>query len=156
MMGYGVAMPRHRSTGPTPPHATDCPGPCRNGLPQVPGHWEGEPCSREPIYNGSAVSTLMERTTHLVLLAQMKRMGCLECLTGIHEKNYGMYPPRYGKPSLRSLPLRPCDEFRCRFTHFFRNGGTAQHAGDFFFSPHPLEYSGRRGCPLAVQPLFHK
>jgi hypothetical protein len=108
------------------------------------------------IYNGSAVSTLMERTTHLVLLAQMKRMGCLECLTGIHEKNYGMYPPRYGKPSLWSLPLRPCDEFRCRFTHFFRNGGTAQHAGDFFFSPHPLEYSGRRGCPLAVQPLFHK
>jgi hypothetical protein len=107
-------------------------------------------------YNGSAVSTLMELTTHLVLLAQMKRMGCLECLTGIHEKNYGMYPPRYGKPSLRSLPLRPCDEFRCRFTHFFRNGGTAQHAGDFFFSPHPLEYSGRRGCPLAVQPLFHK
>jgi hypothetical protein len=68
MMGYGVAMPRHRSTGPTPPHATDCPGPCRNGLPQVPGHWEGEPAQGSLYYNGSAVSTLMERTTHLVLL----------------------------------------------------------------------------------------
>src|SRR5580765_4289578 len=58
--------------------------------------------------------------------------------------------------SFRPLPLRPRDEFRCSFTNFFRNGQAAQHSSDFFFSPHPLESPYRRGCPLTLQPLFHK
>src|SRR4029079_15919061 len=58
--------------------------------------------------------------------------------------------------SFSPLPLRPCDEFSCRFTHLFRNGQAAQHAGNFLFSPDPLERSDRGGRPLPLQPLFYQ
>ena len=49
----------------------------------VPGHWEGDLI--KGARNGSAVGTLVERTTRLVLVARMGGDACDECPTGLHQ-----------------------------------------------------------------------